>query len=94
MVRSSPTGSSDDAWWSFPRACGEHASVVHPTQRPTPGKAVAAPHEANESGACLDLARAVEGHGFYSYKDRVDFYHRVEAFLARNLGGATLTPAN
>jgi dipeptidyl aminopeptidase/acylaminoacyl peptidase len=38
--------------------------------------------------------RAVEGHGFYSYKDRVDFYHRVEAFLAKNLGGATLTPVN
>jgi dipeptidyl aminopeptidase/acylaminoacyl peptidase len=38
--------------------------------------------------------RGVEGHGFYDYKDRVDFYHRVEAFLARNLGGATLTPVN
>jgi dipeptidyl aminopeptidase/acylaminoacyl peptidase len=38
--------------------------------------------------------RPLEGHGFYDYKDRVDFYHRVEAFLARNLGGATLTPAN
>lgn len=35
--------------------------------------------------------RSLEGHGFYSYKDRVDFYHRVEAFLAANLGGATLT---
>ncbi len=38
--------------------------------------------------------REVEGHGFFDYKDRVDFYHRVEAFLARNLGGATLTPVN
>ncbi len=37
--------------------------------------------------------RAVEGHGFRDYKDRVEFYHRVEAFLAKNLGGATLTPA-
>src|ERR1022692_1213509 len=36
--------------------------------------------------------RAFEGHGFYSYQDRVEFYHRVEAFLAANLGGATLTP--
>jgi dipeptidyl aminopeptidase/acylaminoacyl peptidase len=36
--------------------------------------------------------RAVEGHGFRDYRDRVDFYHRVEAFLAANLGGATLTP--
>jgi dipeptidyl aminopeptidase/acylaminoacyl peptidase len=36
--------------------------------------------------------RAVEGHGFRDYKDRVEFYHRVEAFLAKNLGGATLTP--
>lgn len=36
--------------------------------------------------------RKVEGHGFRDYKDRVDFYHRVEAFLAANLGGATLTP--
>jgi dienelactone hydrolase len=35
--------------------------------------------------------RAVEGHGFYNYKNRVEFYHRVEAFLAANLGGATLT---
>ena len=38
--------------------------------------------------------RALEGHGFYSYQDRVDFYHRVEAFLAANIGGATLTPVN
>jgi dipeptidyl aminopeptidase/acylaminoacyl peptidase len=36
--------------------------------------------------------RPLEGHGFFSYRDRVDFYHRVEAFLAENLGGATLTP--
>jgi acetyl esterase/lipase len=38
--------------------------------------------------------RPLEGHGFFDYKDRVDFYHRVEAFLAANLGGETLTPAN
>jgi acetyl esterase/lipase len=37
--------------------------------------------------------RGLEGHGFFGFKDRVDFYHRVEAFLAANLGGATLTPA-
>jgi acetyl esterase/lipase len=36
--------------------------------------------------------RAVEGHGFFNYKNRVEFYHRVEAFLAANLGGETLTP--
>jgi acetyl esterase/lipase len=36
--------------------------------------------------------RASEGHGFRDYRDRVDFYHRVEAFLAANIGGATLTP--
>jgi dipeptidyl aminopeptidase/acylaminoacyl peptidase len=36
--------------------------------------------------------RRIEGHGFFNYKDRVDFYHQVEAFLAANLGGATLTP--
>ena len=36
--------------------------------------------------------RALEGHGFFNYRNRVDFYHRVEAFLAANLGGATLTP--
>jgi len=36
--------------------------------------------------------RAYEGHGFYNYRDRVEFYHRVEAFLAANLGGLTLTP--
>jgi dipeptidyl aminopeptidase/acylaminoacyl peptidase len=36
--------------------------------------------------------RPLEGHGFFNYKDRVDFYHRVEASLAVNLGGATLTP--
>jgi dipeptidyl aminopeptidase/acylaminoacyl peptidase len=38
--------------------------------------------------------RRYEGHGFFDYQDRVDFYHRVEAFLAKNLGGATLTPAD
>lgn len=38
--------------------------------------------------------RSLEGHGFYSYKDRVDYYHRVEAFLAANLGGISLTPAH
>jgi dipeptidyl aminopeptidase/acylaminoacyl peptidase len=37
--------------------------------------------------------RSTETHGFSSYQDRVDFYHRVEVFLAANLGGATLTPA-
>jgi dipeptidyl aminopeptidase/acylaminoacyl peptidase len=36
--------------------------------------------------------RGVEGHGFRDYRDRVDFYHRVEAFLAKNIGGETLTP--
>lgn len=36
--------------------------------------------------------RGTEGHSFYNYKNRVDYYHRVEAFLAANLGGATLTP--
>ena len=36
--------------------------------------------------------RPLEAHGFYNYKDRVDFYHRVEAFLSAHLGGATLTP--
>ena len=35
--------------------------------------------------------RGLEGHGFYNYKNRVEFYHRVEAFLAASLGGATLT---
>ncbi len=38
--------------------------------------------------------RALEGHGFFNYDNRVEFYHRVEAFLAANLGGATLTPVN
>lgn len=38
--------------------------------------------------------RALEGHGFYNYKNRVDYYHRVEAFLAANLGGASLTEGN
>lgn len=36
--------------------------------------------------------RRGEGHGFYNYTNRVDYYHRVEAFLAANLGGKTLTP--
>ena len=36
--------------------------------------------------------RSGEGHGFYSYKNRVEFYHRVEAFLAAHLGGLSLTP--
>jgi dipeptidyl aminopeptidase/acylaminoacyl peptidase len=36
--------------------------------------------------------RDLEGHGFFKYKDRVDYYHRVEAFLAANLGGASLAP--
>jgi len=40
---------------------------------------------------CETFYRAVEGHGFYNYSNRVEFYHRVEAFLAANLGGATLT---
>jgi dipeptidyl aminopeptidase/acylaminoacyl peptidase len=35
--------------------------------------------------------RRIEGHGFFNYKDRVDFYHQVEAFLAAHLGGETLT---
>ncbi len=35
--------------------------------------------------------RPLEKHGFFNYRDRVDFYHLVEAFLAKNLGGATLT---
>jgi dipeptidyl aminopeptidase/acylaminoacyl peptidase len=41
---------------------------------------------------CETFYRGVEGHGFFNYKNRVEFYHRVEAFLAANLGGATLTP--
>jgi len=36
--------------------------------------------------------RAGEGHGFYNYTNRVEFYHRVEAFLAAHLGGFSLTP--
>jgi len=36
--------------------------------------------------------RDVMGHGFRNYQDRVDYYHRVEAFLAANLGGTSLTP--
>lgn len=38
--------------------------------------------------------RGTEGHGFRDYRDRIDYYHRVEAFLAKYLGGATLTPVN
>ena len=41
---------------------------------------------------CETFFRSLEGHGFYGYQDRVDYYHLVEAFLAANLGGATLTP--
>jgi acetyl esterase/lipase len=41
---------------------------------------------------CETFYRSLEGHGFYNYVNRVAFYHRVEAFLAANLGGATLTP--
>ncbi len=42
---------------------------------------------------CETFYRPTEGHGFFNYENRVEFYHRVEAFLAANLGGATLTPA-
>jgi dipeptidyl aminopeptidase/acylaminoacyl peptidase len=42
--------------------------------------------------ACETFFRPLEAHGFYEYKDRVAFYHRVEAFLAANVGGTTLTP--
>ncbi len=38
--------------------------------------------------------RDLEGHGFYNYKNRVEYYHRVEAFLAAHLGGAPLASAN
>jgi dipeptidyl aminopeptidase/acylaminoacyl peptidase len=41
---------------------------------------------------CETFYRSLEGHGFYNYENRVAFFHRVEAFLAANLGGATLTP--
>ena len=41
---------------------------------------------------CETFYRSVEGHGFFNYENRVEFYHRVEAFLAANLGGLTLTP--
>ncbi|HVU23923.1 MAG TPA: S9 family peptidase [Opitutus sp.] len=37
--------------------------------------------------------RKLEGHSFYKYQDRVDYYHRVEAFLAAQLGGQSLAPA-
>jgi dipeptidyl aminopeptidase/acylaminoacyl peptidase len=36
--------------------------------------------------------RAGEGHGFYDYTNRVEFYHQVEAFLAANLGDPAPTP--
>jgi dipeptidyl aminopeptidase/acylaminoacyl peptidase len=36
--------------------------------------------------------RSGEGHGFYEYTNRVEFYHRVEAFLAANLGDPSLIP--
>ncbi len=35
-----------------------------------------------------------EGHGFSVQKDRVDFYRRMEAFLAANIGRAATTAAN
>ena len=34
-----------------------------------------------------------EGHGFYIQKDRFDFYRRMEAFLAANIGPAAATTA-
>jgi acetyl esterase/lipase len=39
---------------------------------------------------CETFFRDSEGHGFYNYDNRVEFYHRVENFLAANLGGASL----
>lgn len=36
--------------------------------------------------------RSLEGHGFYNYKNRVEYYHQVEAFLAAHLGGVSLAP--
>jgi dipeptidyl aminopeptidase/acylaminoacyl peptidase len=42
---------------------------------------------------CETFYRSWEGHGFFDYDDQVAFYHRVEAFLAANLGGASLTPS-
>jgi acetyl esterase/lipase len=42
---------------------------------------------------CETFYRYNELHGFNgNYNNRVEFYHRVEAFLAANLGGETLTP--
>lgn len=35
--------------------------------------------------------RKFQGEAFFKYQDRVDFYHRVEAFLALHLGGASLS---
>ncbi len=42
---------------------------------------------------CETFFREIEGHGFFNYRNRVEFYHRVEAFLAANLGGLSLTAA-
>jgi dipeptidyl aminopeptidase/acylaminoacyl peptidase len=36
--------------------------------------------------------RSGEGHGFYDYTNRVEFYRRVEAFLAANLGDPAPPP--
>jgi dipeptidyl aminopeptidase/acylaminoacyl peptidase len=41
---------------------------------------------------CETFFRGDEGHGFSNYENRVAFFHRVEAFLAANLGGTSLTP--
>lgn len=37
---------------------------------------------------------AGEGHGFYKPGNRVDFYRKLLAFLAKHLGGATAAPAD
>jgi dipeptidyl aminopeptidase/acylaminoacyl peptidase len=36
---------------------------------------------------CETFFRGNEAHGFSSYADRVEYYHKVEAFLAKNLTG-------
>jgi dipeptidyl aminopeptidase/acylaminoacyl peptidase len=36
---------------------------------------------------CETFFRGTERHGFSSYADQVEYYHRVEAFLAKNLKG-------
>jgi len=36
---------------------------------------------------CETFFRGTERHGFSSYADQVEYYHRVEAFLAKNLQG-------